>query len=270
LPLNCAMPEGPAHFTDDALLDGRVRLLQPRRGHRAGSDAVLLAAAVEPLAGETVADLGAGSGAVGLIIGMRRQVTIVFVERDTVLAEMCRRNIERNGLQERAHVIEADLLAPARERRRLGLLPASAEVVVTNPPFLETARSRSSPDLNRAAAHHLPDGGIERWLRACADLVKPKGRLALIHRADRLSDCIRHLERSFGGLVVKPIHPRADEPAVRIVITAVKHSRAPLALAPPLVLHEADGRFTREAEAIHRGEAFLHMQTGAPKGARAT
>jgi tRNA1(Val) A37 N6-methylase TrmN6 len=172
-------------------------------------------------------------------------------------------------MQGRAQIIEADILAPPRERRRSGLLAESADVIATNPPFLEAGRSRSSPDAARAAAHQLPEGGIERWIAVCADLLKPRGRLGLIHRADRLSDCLRHLERAFGGVVVKSVHPRPDEPASRIVITAVKGSRAPLSIAPPLVLHGADGRFTPEAEAIHRGEALLRMQTGARESARA-
>ena len=258
------MLEAAAEVTDDVLLNGRVRLLQLRRGHRVGSDAVLLAAAVEPLTAETVADLGAGSGAVGLMIAARADSSMIFVERDPSLAEICRRNVDRNGLRGRARVIEADILAPPRERRQNGLLAASADVVVTNPPFLETGRSRSSPDALRAAAHELPEGGIERWIGVCADLLKPKGRLALIHRADRLSDCLRHVERGFGGVVVKPIHPRLHEPASRIVIMAVKGSRAPLRVAPSLVVHEADGRFTPEAEAIHRGETALCMQNGRP------
>ena len=257
-----------ADVTDDVLLDGRVRLLQLRRGHRTGSDAVLLAAAVEPLAAETVADLGAGSGAVGLMVAARADSSIVFVERDPGLVEICRRNVDRNGLQGRALVIGTDMLAPLRERRQSGLLSASVDVVVTNPPFLETGRSRTSPDALRAAAHELPEGGFERWIGVCADVLKPKGRLALIHRADRLSECLRHLERGFGGIVVKPIHPRLSEPASRIVITAVKGSRASLVLAPALVVHEADGRFTPEAEAVHRGETSLRMQNGHPRGAR--
>jgi tRNA1(Val) A37 N6-methylase TrmN6 len=258
------MPDAFEAFSDDALLDGRVRLLQPRGGHRAGSDAVLLAAAVEPLETGMVVDLGAGSGAVGLMIGARMPAHIAFVERDPVLVEMCRRNVDLNGLRDRSSVVEADILAAAGERRRRGLLPASADVVVTNPPYLEEGRSRSSPDAVRARAHQLPEGGMERWVRVCADLLKSKGRLALIHRADWLADCLRHLERGFGAIAVKAIHPRADEPASRIVITAVKGSRAPMLLAPPLILHEVDGRFTCEAEAIHRGEALLRMRNGRP------
>jgi tRNA1(Val) A37 N6-methylase TrmN6 len=261
------MNDAPQAITQDTLLNGRVRVVQPRRGHRAGTDAVLLAAAVDPQEDETVIDVGAGTGAVGLMIAARAPAAgIVFVERDAELAAQCRHNVRLNGFEARARVSEADILAPAAERRRSGLVSASADIVVTNPPFLDAARSRSSPDARRAAAHQLPENGLEQWLRACADLLKAKGVLALIHRSDRLDECLRHLQRGFGGLVVKAVHPRAGEPAVRIVITARKGSRAPLLIAPPLVLHEGDGRFTPEADAIHRGEALLETRTGAREG----
>jgi tRNA1(Val) A37 N6-methylase TrmN6 len=244
--------------THDALLSGRVRLVQPRRGHRAGTDAVLLAAAVQPQGHQKIVDLGAGTGAVGLMIATRSEkAEIIFVERDAALAVQCRDNIRLNGLESRAHVVEADILAPARDRRRHGLTSESADIVVTNPPFFDVRRSRPSPDARRAAAHQLPVAGLAQWIRTGADLLKPGGQLALIHRSERLEECLHHLHRACGGVVVKAIHPRSGEPAIRVVITARKGSRAPLSIAPPLVLHEADGRFTSQADAIHRGDALL-------------
>ena len=117
------MPEADAVIAEDALLGGRVRLRQPRRGHRAGTDAVLLAALAAPREGETVYDLGAGVGAVGLAIAARAAARVVFVEREPVLAALCRENIALNRLEARARVIEADLLAPAAARRERGLVP---------------------------------------------------------------------------------------------------------------------------------------------------
>ncbi|HEX5866233.1 MAG TPA: methyltransferase, partial [Beijerinckiaceae bacterium] len=137
--------------------------------------------------------------------------------------------------------------------------PIAADIVVTNPPFLEPSRSRASPDPARAAAHQLSDEALGRWIEVGAGFLRAKGRLALIHRADRLADCLKHLERAFGCIVVKAVHPRAGEAAIRIVLSAVKGSRAPLRVAPPLVLHGPDGRFLPDIDAIHRGEASLPM-----------
>src|SRR6187397_2006149 len=113
LPPSCGMLEPGAAIAEDAFLGGRIRLRQPRRGHPAGTDAVLLAALAAPREGETVYDLGAGVGAVGLIVAARTKARVVFVEREPVLAALCRENIALNRLDARARVIEADLLPPA-------------------------------------------------------------------------------------------------------------------------------------------------------------
>src|SRR5688572_25005148 len=84
-------------LTEDTLLDGRVRLIQPARGHRAGTDAVLLAAAAPLEAGDRVVDAGAATGAVGLMLARRASIRVVLVERDPGLAELCRRNLALNG-----------------------------------------------------------------------------------------------------------------------------------------------------------------------------
>ena len=155
------MLEPGAAIAEDAFLGGRIRLRQPRRGHRAGTDAVLLAALAAPREGETVYDLGAGVGAVGLIVAARTKARVVFVEREPVLAALCRENIALNRLEARARVIEADLLAPAAARRERGLVPQSADWVVTNPPFLEEGRGRRSPDaaarLSARASRRRPE-----------------------------------------------------------------------------------------------------------------
>jgi tRNA1(Val) A37 N6-methylase TrmN6 len=242
-------------ITEDALLGGRVRLLQPARGHRAGTDAVLLAAAAAPGPGERLADIGAATGAVGLMIADRvREAHLLFVERDPDLAELCRRNCALNGVD--ATVATADLLEDA-SRREAGLKPESLDWVVTNPPFLEVGQSRLSPHEGRAAAHALPPGGLEAWLRACAWLLKPKGRLVLIHRADRLAECLAWADRGLGDLRLRFVHPQADRPAIRLLLSGVKGSRAPLRIEPPLVLHGPEGGFTTEAAALHSGQALL-------------
>jgi len=248
---SCVMSE----VTTDSLLDGRVTLLQPRKGHRAGTDAVLLAAAAPVRAGDTVIDVGAATGAVGLMVAAREKAArLVFVERDPDLAELCRRNCRDNGVD--ATVAVADVLDRAA-RRAAGLVAEIADLVLTNPPFLEEGRSRLSPDPGRSAAHALPAGGLEVWLAACIGLLRPGGRLVLIHRADRLGECLAAVTGRLGDLAVRFVHPAADRPAIRLLLSGTKGSRAPLAVLPPLVLHGPDGSFTPLAAAIHRGEAGL-------------
>lgn len=244
-----------SEITQDLLLGGRVRLAQPAKGHRAGTDAVLLAACARVKAGDRVVDVGAATGAVGLMVGAREKAAqFIFVERDPDLAELCRRNCLENGLS--GEVLAVDVLNKA-SRYAAGLLPDSADWVLTNPPFLEEGQARISPDQGRAAAHALPTGGLEAWLKACVGLLKPKGGLVLIHRADRMADCLEVLNGPLGGMELRFVHPSAEKPAIRVLISGIKGSRAPLSILPPLILNGPDGRFTPEAEALHQGEATL-------------
>lgn len=237
----------------DAFLGGRLRLLQPSRGaHRAGTDAVLLARLLVPAAGDRLCDAGASTGAVGLgcaalVPGLRP----TLVERDHDAAELARANAVLNTIE--AHVIEADLFAPAAERRAAGLLPDSFDVVLTNPPFFEHRSHRASPNPERANAHTFAGGDLDGWIRACTAILRPGGRLGLIHRADALPACLDALRGRYGGITIRPVHARAEAPAIRLLISATRGSRAALSLRPPLVLHDPDGSFTPEAAALHRG-----------------
>ncbi|MBE7249041.1 MAG: methyltransferase [Actinomycetospora chiangmaiensis] len=241
----------------DAFLGGLLRLHQPPRGaHRAGTDAVLLARLLPVGTGDRVCDIGAGTGAVGLACAaLARGLQPTLVERDPTLAELARTNAALNAID--ARVVVTDVLAPAAERRAAGLLPDGFDVVLTNPPFFSAGSHRASPYPERAAAHTFAeDGGessLDAWIRACTAILRPGGRLGLIHRADALPACLEALKGRYGGLAIRPVHARGDAAAIRVLIAAVRGSRAAPCLLPPLVLHEPGGGFTPEAEALHRG-----------------
>lgn len=244
-----------ASVTRDTLLGGAVTLLQPRRGHRAGTDAVLLAGLADAQEGDHVLDLGSASGAVGLMVAYRVPgARITFVEREPALVPLCRENIALNGFSARASAVEADVFASRVERDAAGLVRGAADLVVTNPPYGDDPE-RASPDAGRHAAHVMRGGDLEAWLACAADLLRHRGRLCLIHRADQLDLCLRSLSRGFGSPVVVPIYAREGEAATRIVVRAVKGGRAPLVIAAGLVLHSREGGFTPEVAALHGGPA---------------
>ncbi len=245
-----------AEVTDDAVLDGTLRLLQPRRGHRFGHDAILLAASVPARAGDRVADLGAGVGAAGLALLARvRDIDVTLVEIDPQLTALAAANIERNGFAGRARAVTLDAGAPARAFAARHLGTGAFDHVMMNPPFNRPA-DPPSPDRERRGAHSGEAGLLAVWIRAAGRLLASGGTLTLIWRADGLADVLQASIRGFGGQRVQPVHGRADEPAMRVIVSAVKGSRTPMALLPGFSLNDAAGP-TAAAERVMRAGAPL-------------
>ena len=248
-------------FTDDAVLGGRLILRQPLRGHRVGHDAILLAAASGGKHGDHVVELGSGVGAAGLALARRvRGLTVTLIEIDPVLAALAAENARRNRLATRVRAVALDVAGGARAFAPAGLDPGCAAGVLMNPPFHDSARHRVSPDPSRALAHAGP--GLDPWVRCAARLLIRRGTLTLIWRADGLDAVLEALAPGFGAIIILPVHPRPDAPAVRILVQAQKASRTPLSLLPAFFLNDASGRPSEAAEAILRDGAALPMAPG--------
>jgi tRNA1(Val) A37 N6-methylase TrmN6 len=242
--------------TRDAFMGGRLLLEQPKEGHRAGTDAALLAAAALPLPGQCVFDLGAGVGAAGLAVALRVPGSdVTLIEIDGPTAELARRNVAANGLSDRVRIVVADVANPAPP-----LQAGQADLVLMNPPFHRAGTVRPSPQPRRSRAHQAEDGGEDIWMRRAASLLKPGGYVVMIHRADALARLLREAGGRFGDIRIIPVLPRRDGAASRILMRGKKGSRAPLSILPPLVLHEADGRFTLAAQALQAGEATIEWE----------
>jgi len=244
--------------TTDTVLGGRVQLVQPRRGHRAGHDAVLLAAAVPALPGERVLDLGAGVGTAAFCLAARVAVGyLTLVEIDPALAVLAEQNAAANGYGNRTRVIVMDALARGAPREKAGLLVGEIDRVITNPPFHDTPRHRASPAAGKRLAHAAGDDLLAGFLRTAVSVLRPGGTVTLIHRADQPEALLAALRGRFGGVTLRPVHPKPGAPAVRLIATGIKGSRAPVSILPGLVLQDGEGRPTPEAEAILReGKGF--------------
>jgi len=240
----------------DGFLGNRLTIDQPKSGeHRAGLDAVLLAASLPDGTKGHIVDLGAGVGVAGLCAACRLpDVTVSLVEIDPDIAALAMGNVGRNaGISGRATVIVADVLASAADRRAAGLHDDMADHVIMNPPFHLADRSRLSPSPGRARAHVVESDSIEGWIRSAAALLKPSGTLSIIFRADELSRLLAAIGSRFGSLSLLPIHAHAGEPAHRLILRGRPQGRAPLRLLPGLVLHEHDGTFKPNVDAVLRG-----------------
>jgi tRNA1(Val) A37 N6-methylase TrmN6 len=240
-----------APFTEDAILGGRVTLRQPRNGYRVGIDPIMLAAAA-PAGAASALDLGCGVGAAALCLARRvAGITIAGLELQPTLAALARENVASNALTARVAIHEGNLLQPPAAVRA-----GSYDLVLANPPFHAAGRATAPADSGRAQGHVEGDADLADWIRQALRLAAPKGTLLLIHRPERLGELLTLLAGRAGAIVVFPLWPALGRKAGRIIVLARKGSAAPFTLAPGLVLHEPDGRYTAAADAVLRGAAL--------------
>lgn len=251
---------GLADVTEDMVLGGQLRLRQPKRGHRAGHDAILLAAATPARAGHRVVEFGAGVGTAGLALARRVSgLDLVLVEIDETLAGLARGNAAANDIS--AGVLTFDVTAGAEAFAAAGLGPDSADAVLMNPPFNDAGRHRASPEPARQSAHVAASDTLERWTHAARRVLKSGGVLTLIWRADGIAEVLAALDRGFGSLAILPVHGEAGAPAIRILVRAVKGGRAPAQILPGLMLNDQSGLPNKRVQEILAGNGVLPLAT---------
>ena len=236
----------------DALLRGRFSVIQGRTGHRAGLDALLLAAVVPENARGHLVDLGAGCGTVAFAALTRAPgLAATLVEREAV---DCDRAARATALLANMHLAgRVRIVAGAAEEGRTD----KAEFVLANPPYND-ARMQPSANEARARAHEGDGALLDAWVRTAARIAKPGATVAFILRAASWTDAAAAFSaRDLGDIRLLPVSPREGEAAHRIIVIARKARRTAPSILPPLVLHEADGRFTPAVAAVLDGEHGL-------------
>lgn len=234
-------------MTEDRFLGGKIVVGQRQSGFRAGLDAVMLAAAVPDC--ENALELGAGAGTASLCLAARLSgVSVIGIEIDSALAKLANENAVANALDKRVWFAAADAFALPLDLKR------EYDAVLMNPPF--HGNGQSSPDPSRARAL-MDEGSLRDWLEAGLKRCVSGGSFTAILRADRLNEALAALPET--GIRAFPLWPRAGEAARRVLVQARKGARAPFCLLPGLILHDASGAYTKEADAILRGQAALAL-----------
>jgi tRNA1(Val) A37 N6-methylase TrmN6 len=245
-------------FTEDAFLGGKLVLRQLKSGHRAGHDAMLLAAATPARSSNRVVDLGAGVGAAGLALARRvAGIELVLVEIDEALAELARGNAVANAIA--AEVVVLDVASAAAEFAAAGLSPDSVDIVLMNPPFNDSARHRASPDKAREIAHVATDTTLEGWIHAARRILKSGGVLTMIWRADGLAQLLAALDRGFGSLAILPVHGDAASPAIRVLVRAIKGGKASLQMHAALILNSEAATPDQQVQDVLAGKGVLPL-----------
>ncbi len=242
-------------LSHDSLIAGRITILQPKRGYRAAIDPVFLAAAVPARPGERILDLGCGVGSAALCLLARVEgIAVVGVDNQPDLVDLAARNASENTVAERFRAILADVVGPSPE-----LALESFDHVMANPPYLPASRARDTKASLKRAATVEGEADLATWTRMALAMVKPKGTVTFVHRADRLDAILAALYGVAGGIVTYPLWPGVEKPAKRVIVQARKAVASPARLSSGMVLHKADGSYTKEAEGILREARALDI-----------
>ncbi len=238
-------------MTEGTLLGGRVRHWQPPDGHRTSLEPVLLAASIPARPGQRVIEAGTGVGSALLCLAARVDGVLgLGIERDPELAEIARHNVAANGFSGLA-IATADVTGWESE--------AGYDHALANPPWHDAAGTVSA-DPRRDAARRAKPALFAAWATALARAVMPRGTVSFILGADHLAGGLAAMTAAgCGSLAIFPFWSKPGRPARLVLIRAVQGGRGPTTLLAGLVLHQASGAFTPEADAVLRDGAGLTL-----------
>lgn len=227
------MSFGESDLTCDGFLDGKLSIWQPRKGYRAATDPVFLAAAIPATSGQSVLELGCGVGVASLCLAARVWgLSLTGVEIQPDYGELARRNAAQNNTG--FLVIDADIARLPQD-----VVQASYDHVIANPPYLAPQAGTAAMDKGRERAFRQQTP-LAIWVDTAARRLRPGGVLSMIHLAERLPELLACLDTRFGDIEIKPISPRRAKPAGRVIVRARKGARGALRLHAPFVVHQGD------------------------------
>ena len=249
------LAEGEPTFTEDRLLGGRVCIRQPATGYRVAIDPVFLAAAVPAEPHQLVLDVGCGAGAAMLCLAARvPHSRLVGLEMQRNLVRLAGDNIILNRLEARASVMIGDLLHPPPR-----ISPGAFDHVMANPPYNPRMQANPAAAPGKASATIEAEADLAAWVRFSLAMVRAKGSVTFIYRADRIDMLLGQIAGRAGEVVVFPLWPGEGKAASRILVRVRSQVSAQARLAPGLILHEPDGRLTAEAEGVLREGRALEL-----------
>lgn len=235
-------------YTNDYLLNKKVKILQPKDGYRASIDAVFLASVLDKVKeGAKILDVGSGTGAISLCLAYRfkeKKVKITGLEIQPQLVELSNQSARENGFESFLSYVQCDI------RQKNTLTPASFDFVITNPPYSD--HDMPSPNESKKLAHNHQDFNLTSWLSFSLKMLKPKGTIALINRTEALNEILSAMHNRAGNIKIIPLYSKQNQVSKRIIVIAEKGSHGLTSILPPLYTHNTDGTYSEKSEQILR------------------
>lgn len=221
--------------TLEVFCEGRLQIIQKKRGYRFSIDSILLSEFIKIKENEKVIDLGTGCGILPLLLSQKtKSSSFIGVEIQKGLADCARKNVILNHLEDRIIILNQDF----RELKN-DYPPGAFDVVISNPPYRKYRTGRINPDMEKAIARHEIKANLEDLISVASYLLKPKGRLYLIFPAIRAIDLLTHMRTNrLEPKCLQIVYPRLNEDAKFVLTESFKESGVELKILPPLILHK--------------------------------
>ncbi|HJA13386.1 MAG TPA: tRNA1(Val) (adenine(37)-N6)-methyltransferase [Candidatus Mediterraneibacter merdipullorum] len=224
----------PGERLDDLQIGG-LELIQNPNGFCFGVDAVFLSDFARVKPGETVLDMGTGNGIIPILLTAKtegKKFTGLEIQPDT--ADMARRSVAYNGLEDRVEIVTGDIREAAELFR-----PAFFDVITVNPPYMISEHGMRNPDDVKAAARHEVLCTLDDILRESMRLLQDKGRFYMVHRPFRLAEIMIKMNHyKIEPKRIQFIHPYIDREPVLVLVEGVRGAKSRVTVEPPVVIYE--------------------------------
>lgn len=242
-------------YTNDYLLNLKVKIFQPVDGYRASTDAVLLSSLPQNIkSGDKILDVGSGTGAISLCLAHRLQhhnIQIHGIEIQSRLTELSNQSAQANGFADFLRYSNVDICSS-----KIPFSPCTFQHVITNPPY--SGNDMKSPNQSKSLAHNFEQTNLDNWIKFCLKMLAPFGYFYTINRAEALPNILHALYQHAGEIKIIPVHSKLNQNAKRVIVCARKDSKAPSIIYPDFIVHNPDGSYTPQAEKILReGQDFI-------------
>ncbi len=213
-----------------------------------GMDAVLLSGYAYAKRGEKVLDLCTGNGIIPILMAAKTQAErIVGIEIQKDVADLAKRSVAANGIADRVNIISADI-KDTEDYLQAGIF----DVVTCNPPYMIDNHGIKNPDSPRAIARHEILCTFDDVARIASRMLRPGGRMFLIHRPFRLTDIFETLTKyDLEPKRMKLVHPYINREPNMVLIEAGHGGRRRLTVERPLIVYESPNCYTKEIYDIY-------------------
>lgn len=233
---------------DDLQYKG-LMLIQDDKVFRFGTDAVLLAGFAEAFKRETVVDFCTGTGVIPLLVSKRTGAHVIGIELQPRAAELAKRNVELNNMQDSVEIIEADLKdAPSYIKQHIS-------AVMCNPPYEREGSGAASVSEEIRIARHEIACTMDDVVKSASALLQTGGRLYMVHKAKRMSELIYTMKKyGIEPKVVRLVMSTAKKPPILVLVKGVKDAKPDCIVPEPLIIQNEDGSYTEEMDRIYHRE----------------